>query len=146
ARKMYTSSTLQQKRNCTSSANYTISTSPRSVPSSPPQPASSLELASVLSPGETLLSLGSATAQATSIAAQSLELLASRPQLDKRKAETLSKCLHVVSRIWQDEVVRLSNRLGPNDLQKPQGTAESELRQALRELDSIYIDISKSDN
>ncbi|KAI9479757.1 hypothetical protein IWW42_001156 [Coemansia sp. RSA 1085] len=142
ARKMYTSSTLQQKRNCTASANYTVSTSPRSVPSSPPQPASALELASVLSPGETLLSLGSATAQAASIAAQCLEILA-LGSLDRRKAETLAKCLHAVSRIWQDEVVRLSNLgpAGPNS----QGTAESQLRQALRELDSVYIDISRSE-
>ncbi|KAJ2449256.1 hypothetical protein EV183_004997 [Coemansia sp. RSA 2336] len=140
ARKMYTSSTLQHRRNCPSGANYTISTSPRSVPASPPQPAPPLELAAVLSPGETLLSLGSATAQAASIAAQCLELLAV-DSLDRRKAESLASCLHGVSRIWQDEAVRLSN--GPAGASS-QETAESRLRQALRDLDALYLDIAKS--
>ncbi|KAJ2357119.1 hypothetical protein GGF43_001654 [Coemansia sp. RSA 2618] len=160
-RKMYTSSTLQQRR-ANGSAVYGMGTSPRSLPSSPPHIAglagaigasgapAALEpqagVMSVLSPGETLLSLGSATAQATGIAAQCLDMLAAQPNGDKQKAETIAGCLHRVSRIWQDEVVRLSDQQSgaAGGRQRPQGMAESELRRVLRQLDAIYVDVSNN--
>ncbi|KAJ2728040.1 hypothetical protein H4S00_001200 [Coemansia sp. D1744] len=151
-RKMYTSSTLQQRR-ANGNTIYGMSTSPQSLPSSPPRmtgaPPSSehlVRVASALSPGETLLSLGSATAQATGIAAQCLDMLAAQPHGDKQKAETIANCLHAVSRIWQDEVVRLSDQQSGvvASKQRPQGMAESELRRILRQLDSIYVDVSNN--
>ncbi|KAJ2739995.1 hypothetical protein H4R23_000094 [Coemansia sp. Cherry 401B] len=139
-RKMYTSSTLQQRR-ANNTATFSLSTSPRSMPSSPPPPATAIE--SVLSPGETLLSLGSTTAQASAIAAQCLEMLSA--QGDSSKLDAVASSLNTMSRVWQDEVVRLSERQNGALCrgQRPQGMAGSELRRVLRQLDEIYVAVSK---
>ncbi|KAI9505423.1 rab-GTPase-TBC domain-containing protein [Coemansia spiralis] len=109
-------------------------------------------------PTETVRALGSVTAQVSTIAAQCIDLLAARaegggirPHLDM-----LGAALHTMSQAWQDEVVRssaLQQGLGvrspgadSNFGIRPRKMSEADMRAVLRELDQIYVELSKPEH
>ncbi|KAI8320343.1 RabGAP/TBC [Martensiomyces pterosporus] len=176
-RKRYTSSTLQQMR---ANGGVPGSTSPSSSKSISPSPLLSncipaavtndkdahedRKASLVLSegddrtPGETIRALGSLTAQASSIAAQCLDLLSKRiPDAaasaeDGERLSALGAALYTVSRVWQDEVVRSSvseegspfnTAANAADRIRPREVSEIDMRVVLRDLDNVYISLSK---
>ncbi|KAJ2817030.1 hypothetical protein GGI24_005540 [Coemansia furcata] len=157
-RKTYTSSTLQQRR--TTGHGVLGGTSPRSPSSLSPGPlfmaaASAGARADVgavagsgdeRTSGETVRALGSVTAQVSTMAAQCIDLLlanAGGESGSQKQLGTVSAALYTVSRAWQDEVVRSSSAASNNDLTRPREMSEADLRVVLRDLDGVYIELSK---
>ncbi|KAJ2871684.1 hypothetical protein GGH93_004619 [Coemansia aciculifera] len=153
-RKTYTSSTLQQRR--TTGHGLLGGTSPRSPSSVSPSPffmAAASARAEVVAdggertPGETVRALGSVTAQVSTMAAQCIDLLlasASEESGSHKHLSTVSAALYTVSRAWQDEVVRSSSAVSSSsDLTRPREMSEADLRVVLRDLDGVYIELSK---
>ncbi|KAJ2057354.1 hypothetical protein GGI17_005695 [Coemansia sp. S146] len=153
-RKTYTSSTLQQRR--ATGHGLLGGTSPRSPSSVSPGPffmaAASTRAEAVAdggerTPGETVRALGSVTAQVSTMAAQCIDLLlasASEEGGSQRHLSTVSAALYTVSRAWQDEVVRSSSAVSSSsDSTRPREMSEADLRVVLRDLDGVYIELSK---
>ncbi|KAJ2546782.1 hypothetical protein EV175_005472 [Coemansia sp. RSA 1933] len=104
-------------------------------------------------PAEAVRALGSVTAQVSTMAAQCVDLIriqegaASREHLD-----VLGAALHMVSQVWQDEVVRSSStaqqglRIRSSDTSSPgirsRKMSEADLRVVLRDLDRVYVELS----
>ncbi|KAJ2815445.1 hypothetical protein FBU31_006928 [Coemansia sp. 'formosensis'] len=157
-RKTYTSSTLQQRR--TTGHGVLGGTSPRSPSSLSPGPlfmaaasaGARAEVGAVAdsgderTSGETVRALGSVTAQVSTMAAQCIDLLlanAGGESGSQKQLSTVSAALYTVSRAWQDEVVRSSSAASNNDLTRPREMSEADLRVVLRDLDGVYIELSK---
>ncbi|KAJ2388383.1 hypothetical protein GGI23_006069, partial [Coemansia sp. RSA 2559] len=180
-RKMYTSNTLQHRR---ANGTWYGGASPKSSPSSPPMAArmagvlgepsgaglqSQIESSNQISmdvvsptesndgrtPAEAVRALGSVTAQVSTMAAQCVDLVriqggtASKAHLD-----VLGAALHMISQVWQDEVVRSSStslqqqglRTRSPDTSSPgirsRKMSEADLRVMLRDLDRVYVELS----
>ncbi|KAJ2046234.1 hypothetical protein H4S04_005161, partial [Coemansia sp. S16] len=149
-RKTYTSSTLQQRR----TTGMLGGTSPRSPSSVSPSPLfmAAAARAEVVgdggepTSGETVRALGSVTAQVSTMAAQCIDLLLANGGEESgshKHLGTVSAALYTVSRAWQDEVVRSSSAVAGGDSARPREMSEADLRVVLRDLDAVYIELSK---
>ncbi|KAJ2012340.1 hypothetical protein GGI14_005848, partial [Coemansia sp. S680] len=149
-RKTYTSSTLQQRR----TTGVLGGTSPRSPSSVSPSPLfmAAAARAEVVgdggepTSGETVRALGSVTAQVSTMAAQCIDLLLANGGEESgshKHLATVSAALYTVSRAWQDEVVRSSSAVAGGDSARPREMSEADLRVVLRDLDAVYIELSK---
>ncbi|KAJ1666254.1 hypothetical protein EV178_002498 [Coemansia sp. RSA 1646] len=189
-RKMYTSNTLQHRR--ANGYGGTSPRSPKSSsPSSPliaarmaaiseprgndlqSQPESPNQIPmDVVSPtesndgrtpAEAVRALGSVTAQVSTMAAQCVDLIRIQEgTASKAHLDVLGAALHMVSQVWQDEVVRssstslVSQQQGLRILRNPSGDmsspgaqgirsrkmSEADLRVVLRDLDRVYVELS----
>ncbi|KAJ1958010.1 hypothetical protein GGI12_004856, partial [Dipsacomyces acuminosporus] len=183
-RKRYTSSTLQQMR---TSGGLLGSTSPKMLANSLLSSPSPVLLDSAATgtgskspkpeerkasfvfaeddgrtPSEAIRTLGSLTAQVSSIAAQCLDLALKQQQEQQEQQDTanstgahlstIGAALYTVSRVWQDEVVRSSASEGGSpfnasatsaDCIRPREISEADMRAVLRDLDNAYIALSK---
>ncbi|KAJ2472278.1 hypothetical protein GGI02_001693 [Coemansia sp. RSA 2322] len=129
-RKMYTSSTLLQRRAVGGTSPPCLS--PPCLSPSPP--------ARQRTPAEAVRALGSVTAQVATMAAQCLDLLAARRRDPPPALRAVSAALSTLSRAWQDEVALAAP--SASDLPSPRESADADMRLALRDLDRAYIDLS----
>ncbi|KAJ2762181.1 hypothetical protein H4S06_000801 [Coemansia sp. BCRC 34490] len=104
---------------------------------------------------EAIRALGSVTAQVATVAAQCLGILAPRAAdgaaaaASRDHLDAVGGALHMLSRVWQDEVVRLSSAAPPaaaaaadDDGVKSRRMSVLDLRAVLRDLDRVCIALS----
>ncbi|KAJ2660868.1 hypothetical protein IWW48_002721 [Coemansia sp. RSA 1200] len=116
---------------------------------SPPAPETAGDSGEECTDVEAIRALGSVTAQVTTVAAQCLDILAPRATdgtASRDHLDAMGGALHMLSRVWQDEVVRLSSTtsLVPPHKQQKQKQRQRQ-RQAGQQLDTRHSSSSDAD-